>query len=238
MFFLFFSSSFLLSYSFLILFYSYTVSTLIQSSSYPQEFSVNRRFKDFEWLHNSLTLHCPGVLIPPLPKKEFFGRFDEDFIQSRIRGLEAFLHRILRHPLLNQQTYVRSFLQDHSMEVSYTNFKSIENQTNKRSESISSWFEAKIDNLKVSQQDVSILFYFLFLSFLSFFFFSFFHLIYNLIRFVLLQLLLQNLKQILIQFVNMLQIQMIKYKELIKQQMNLLNIKMLIVIFLNYVVLR
>lgn len=141
--------------------YSYTVSTLIQTGENTQEFSVCRRYKDFEWLHESLSKHCQGVLIPPLPKKDFFSRFDEEFIQSRIRGLEAFLHRILRHPLLHQQTFVRSFLQDHNMETSYSNFKtSQETQAPRRSESVASWFEAKFDELSVSKQAVFLLFFY------------------------------------------------------------------------------
>ena len=146
---------------------SYTISTLIQATQ-SQEFTVQRRFKDFVWLHNCFIEHFPGVLIPPLPKKDFFCRFDEEFIQSRIRGLEAFLSRILRHPLLHQQSFVQSFLQEDNIEVSYTNYKLIQNnQSIKRTESVASWFETKLDEFSISKQDVIISFIYIFLSFLS-----------------------------------------------------------------------
>jgi hypothetical protein len=97
---------------------------------------------------------CPGVIIPPLPKKDFFGRFSEEFVQSRIRGLEAFLHRVTRHPLLLSQPFVRSFLETQDIKVSYANLKSMKESKQVPSAGISSWLETKVGEISVSKQEV------------------------------------------------------------------------------------
>lgn len=52
-------------------FFTYTVTT---RTSLPQyqcgQFSVSRRFRDFDWLHTQLTIKCPGAIVPALPEKQ------------------------------------------------------------------------------------------------------------------------------------------------------------------------
>jgi sorting nexin-9/18/33 len=62
--------------------------------------SVKRRYKHFFWLHEQLLELFPGVCIPPVPEKQFTGRFEEDFIRTRQHFLESFLNNVARHPLL------------------------------------------------------------------------------------------------------------------------------------------
>ncbi|KAI8991722.1 hypothetical protein BDF20DRAFT_846048 [Mycotypha africana] len=77
---------------------------------------VRRRFRDFVWLHNALTNAFPACVIPPLPEKHRFkymkgDRFDPGFIEQRRLGLQWFVDRIARHPLLQRAEYTRIFLE-------------------------------------------------------------------------------------------------------------------------------
>ena len=51
--------------------FTYEVTT---KTSLPQykfgQFSVTRRFRDFDWLHAQLSHKYPGVIVPPLPEKQ------------------------------------------------------------------------------------------------------------------------------------------------------------------------
>jgi sorting nexin-1/2 len=46
-----------------------TTSTAFRS----QDFTVLRRYRDFLWLYNQLTLGNPGVIVPPVPGKHAIG---------------------------------------------------------------------------------------------------------------------------------------------------------------------
>jgi hypothetical protein len=99
---------------------------------------------------------CPGVIIPPLPKTDYFGRFNEEFVESRIRGLEAFLHRLTRHPLLLSQPFTRSFLETQEIQVSHANLKSMKDSRKNPSTGLSSWIATKVGEISVSKQEVRI----------------------------------------------------------------------------------
>jgi len=68
------------------------------------------RYSDFYKLHQELTDKVPGVLIPPLPPKQYRGRFAQAFVSKRIRGLERFLDHISEHHLLKHSRLVHEFL--------------------------------------------------------------------------------------------------------------------------------
>lgn len=74
------------------------------------EFTVERRYSDFVLLQKELARAYPGAIIPPLPKDQMFGRFKQDFIDSRMRGLDDFISRIHNHPQLSESPCLRSFL--------------------------------------------------------------------------------------------------------------------------------
>jgi len=72
---------------------------------------VERRYSDFKWLHEQLSSKIKGVIIPPIPSKDFLGRFwNSDFVEKRRRGLEFFLQQVNLHELLNQATEFQTFL--------------------------------------------------------------------------------------------------------------------------------
>ena len=50
------------------------------------------------------------LCIPPLPTKQVRGRFEADFVAQRCRGLQTYLNRLLRHPILRQAAILNHFL--------------------------------------------------------------------------------------------------------------------------------
>lgn len=84
-------------------------STNRPAFSYGQ-FSVLRRYSDFEWLLEQLGTAFPGVILPAIPEKQAVGRFSPDFVEQRRRGLERFLNKLSLHPTLVESQYLISFL--------------------------------------------------------------------------------------------------------------------------------
>ncbi|KAI8819377.1 uncharacterized protein EV422DRAFT_110284 [Fimicolochytrium jonesii] len=76
--------------------------------------SVQRRYTDFEWLHDHLKRRYPPTIIPlpTLPPKHSLitNKFDKGLVESRGRGLERYLGAISRHPLLRSDGAVVLFL--------------------------------------------------------------------------------------------------------------------------------
>ncbi|KAJ3371569.1 intercellular trafficking and secretion [Allomyces arbusculus] len=92
---------------------SYLVSTrdLARGSTH----AVRRRFTDFVWLHGLLVNEYPTAIVCPLPDKhrmEYItgDRFSAEFVEKRRLSLQRFLHRIVRHPVLQTSVDVRRFL--------------------------------------------------------------------------------------------------------------------------------
>ncbi|KAG2199765.1 hypothetical protein INT46_009006 [Mucor plumbeus] len=88
------------------------------SPSYrSSEFVVARRYRDFLWLYNQLTLGNPGVIVPPVPEKHALGRFQDDFVESRRVALERCLKKIVAHPMLYGDPDLKVFLESESFNV-------------------------------------------------------------------------------------------------------------------------
>ncbi|KAI8972333.1 Phox homologous domain-containing protein [Pilobolus umbonatus] len=96
-------------------FITYRVFTMTCLENYsPDNRPVRRRYQDFEWLHDALTLEFPTCIIPPLPEKHrlnYKNRFDPKFIEKRKLSLQWFMDRIARHPYLQASQMTRLFLQ-------------------------------------------------------------------------------------------------------------------------------
>lgn len=84
-----------------------TTSPLYQKSV----FSVLRRYSDFLWLYETLSMNNPGVVVPPAPGKNPFGRFDETFVQQRRMALEKCIQKIANHPVLAKDPDLKLFLE-------------------------------------------------------------------------------------------------------------------------------
>lgn len=94
----------------------YTVYKLVATSKDGNNcYTQQRRYQHFEWLFSELTNKYPGVIIPPIPEKRIFGRFDAEFVEARRFFLEVFLKKINRHPLLMGSEDFRSFV--HSLKA-------------------------------------------------------------------------------------------------------------------------
>ena len=66
------------------------------------EFSVLRRYSDFEWLYSILAHDHPGIIIPALPEKQTVGRFSPEFVEQRRRALERFMAKVTGHQVLSE----------------------------------------------------------------------------------------------------------------------------------------
>ncbi|XP_065844547.1 sorting nexin-33-like [Oscarella lobularis] len=72
--------------------------------------SVSRRFKHFDWLHDRLVEKFTMLVVPPLPDKQYSGRYGEEFIEKRREKLEIWLNRVARHPVISQCAVLDHFL--------------------------------------------------------------------------------------------------------------------------------
>lgn len=95
----------------------YTVTTHTTSSHFSRShFTVLRRFSDFLWLFDALTANNPGVIVPPVPDKHLFGRFEETFIETRRAALERCLSKMANHPVLGLDPDLRMFLESDTLQ--------------------------------------------------------------------------------------------------------------------------
>jgi hypothetical protein len=71
--------------------------------------TVSRRFKDFEDLHNALSVkrNAPGV---ELPAKQWFGRFKADFLEKRKQQLQRYMDALLAVERLCSHRTMSTFL--------------------------------------------------------------------------------------------------------------------------------
>lgn len=82
-------------------------SILPQSST---SITVYRRFSHFVVLHGALSRRLPGIALPPLPEKQYAGRFNDDFVEARRGDLERYIDRIVRHPVARYTEVLIFFL--------------------------------------------------------------------------------------------------------------------------------
>ncbi|XP_041826792.1 sorting nexin-18-like [Melanotaenia boesemani] len=71
---------------------------------------VNRRYKHFDWLYARLVERFPVMSVPHLPEKQATGRFEEDFISKRRKGLIWWMNHMTSHPVLAHCDVFQHFL--------------------------------------------------------------------------------------------------------------------------------
>ncbi|KAJ3606009.1 hypothetical protein NHX12_028052 [Muraenolepis orangiensis] len=71
---------------------------------------VNRRYKHFDWLYARLVERFPVISVPHLPEKQATGRFEEDFITKRRKGLIWWMNHMSSHPVLGHCDVFQHFL--------------------------------------------------------------------------------------------------------------------------------
>lgn len=73
--------------------------------------SVIRRYSDFVWLQEVLLKKYPFRMIPELPPKKIGSHSaDRAFLLKRRRGLSRFINLVMKHPVLNHDDLVLTFL--------------------------------------------------------------------------------------------------------------------------------
>ena len=136
--------------------YSYKIHSNTSRSGFESgAHSVVRRYSDFTWLAQELSKEFPGVIVPPLPEKLTVGRFGEEFVDSRRRGLEKFLLRIASHTELSNSQYFIVFLQAAESGLAEAKNES-KNSSKAKTGTTIGWLEGTVNNLttgaKVSER--------------------------------------------------------------------------------------
>ena len=95
----------------------YSVTSLFQPPGSEEDLeaeshrvTVQRRFSHFVALHTALSRRLPGIALPPLPEKQYAGRFSEAFIEARRGDLERYIGRAVRHPVARYAEVLTFFL--------------------------------------------------------------------------------------------------------------------------------
>lgn len=94
----------------------HTVYTITSSFTSGQEtpsleVTVDRRYSHFEKLALILEeIYGEVLVLPNLPEKRFAGRFSAQFIELRRSGLERYLTRLIRNPVLRYSHFITTFL--------------------------------------------------------------------------------------------------------------------------------
>ena len=134
------------------------VTYLVETN--PFGFRVRKRYSDFEWLKNILSLQYPQCVIPPLCKKKFGDRFNEKFVNKRARLIQKFMEGILVHPLMRNSKIYYDFIScDNEEEIDKNkkkyekkkppeNIKDMETIEGQVKVSISNEKEIYLDNIK------------------------------------------------------------------------------------------
>ena len=86
---------------------SYIAYQLIPSFNNIQ---ISRRYKQFDWLHSRLEEKFMTIPLPSLPDKQISNRYQDFFIEHRMRQLRRWVNRICRHPVLSQSDVWMHFL--------------------------------------------------------------------------------------------------------------------------------
>ncbi|KAI1794306.1 hypothetical protein LXA43DRAFT_134219 [Ganoderma leucocontextum] len=76
----------------------------------PMRITVHRRFSHFVALHTALTRLLPAIALPPLPEKQYAGRFSDDFVEARRGDLERYINHVARHPVARYAEVLTFFL--------------------------------------------------------------------------------------------------------------------------------
>ncbi len=99
---------------------SYTLYTIQTSLPGAVHCEARHRYSEFEALRKVLMHMHPTCIVPPIPEKQSIGEYaskpttakeDPNLIEKRKRMLQAFLNRVLHHPVLSRFHAFHMFLQ-------------------------------------------------------------------------------------------------------------------------------
>jgi sorting nexin-1/2 len=72
-------------------------------------------------LFEQLSANNPGVIVPPVPDKQPFGRFQDQFIETRRAALQRCVTKMTAHPILQLDPDLRLFLESDSFALDVKN---------------------------------------------------------------------------------------------------------------------
>ena len=85
--------------------------TIYEVCTESMHWLVHRRYSDFDWLRNILIKFFPRILIPPIPGKKVGNRrFEQDFIEKRMKFLQIFIDKIMQNETLKSSEALYAFL--------------------------------------------------------------------------------------------------------------------------------
>ena len=85
--------------------------TLYEVLTKEMDWSVQRRYSDFDWLRNILSKLYPRIFIPPMAKKKQGPkRFEQDFINKRMKSMQFFIDEIMENEELKTSEALFAFL--------------------------------------------------------------------------------------------------------------------------------
>ena len=88
-----------------------TQFTVYEVCTESMHWLVHRRYSDFDWLRTILCKFFPRILIPPIPGKKVGNRrFEEDFIEKRMKFLQIFIDNVMKNEELKSSEALYSFL--------------------------------------------------------------------------------------------------------------------------------
>jgi hypothetical protein len=87
---------------------SYTVYDI---NTLPFNWTVQRRYSDFDTLRKLLIKYYPGFNVPPLPNKKMGNkRFDKKFIKKRMKFLQLFINSVVENESFKANEFILAFL--------------------------------------------------------------------------------------------------------------------------------
>ncbi|KAI8054541.1 Vps5 C terminal like-domain-containing protein [Syncephalis plumigaleata] len=148
--------------------YKVRTKTNSRAFRYP-DVTVERRYNDFVWLYNRLVVTNPGIIVPPIPEKNAFGRFQNEFVENRRVALENCLRRMTAHPLLYGDPELRRFLESETFSVEVSHRKdtakgliravgnAVNNITLPKFQETDEWFEERGKQLELFENQLKAL---------------------------------------------------------------------------------
>jgi hypothetical protein len=103
------------------------------------------------WLTTELTRNYPGIIIPAIPEKQAVGRVSPEFVETRRRALEKFLHRVAEHQELSASSAFVIFLQADDAKLKQS-LESSKAAKAKLSDTAKGWFQSSMNNLTVANK--------------------------------------------------------------------------------------
>ena len=99
--------------------------------------SIERRYKEFDYLRIKIQEKFPGIIIPNLPHKQIIGEKQKKIIDMRIEQINRFCYKISKLPFYNFISEIEVFLQNSNNDI----IKSLDNISKENYFEISNKYE-------------------------------------------------------------------------------------------------